>query len=127
MGFVAVAYCDMCGKRTETLPGKMMLYSEFTPRGEHYSKLKTVRSWRMCKTCLNKTSALEAPGDKIRENIEVMIDYTRTESHKNLIEGYKAYAIADGTGKTWTGEAYKHSKRLWTAAKQQEKRKEASP
>lgn len=93
MGYVGISYCDMCGKRCENLPGKMTLQNETKDRYQdsggnwHFSKgMGTIKSWRMCKPCVQKMSGIEVKGDKIKKGIEMLLDYVRIKQNQHLLE-----------------------------------------
>jgi len=70
----------MCGKRTKELPGKLVLFKTIK-RKEGYTSQITERSWILCQRCLNKISALDLPGDKIKEDIELKLDKIRVDNN----------------------------------------------
>lgn len=79
MGTLKVKFCDGCGKREDDLPGVLTLYK----KGK-YSQL-TVWSQKICKKCLNKFSSFHSVGDKIREDVELMIDKLRVKTNEFLL------------------------------------------
>ena len=85
MGYVGVSMCDFCGKRTEKFTGTIKLDVDCIRRykGEEsitYKSKKTIRSWRLCKKCTNKLTALETMGDKIKEELELKLDQMRIKN-----------------------------------------------
>lgn len=84
MGRIGVNFCDMCGKRTDTFAGKLILFADVKRRGG-YTSTTTARSWRLCKKCLNKLTATETIGDKIKEEIEHKLDKLRIETKEMVL------------------------------------------
>ncbi len=81
MGLVGIGICDMCGRRTEKFAGSLRLISHIKRR-QGWMGESTIRSWRLCKRCLNKLSSLETIGDKVKEEIELKIDQIRVKHNE---------------------------------------------
>ena len=75
MARLEIRYCDMCGKRTDQLIGKITLTKE-----NYHGSQRTVWSRKMCNTCMKKMSSLITPGDRIREQIEMALDQIRIDT-----------------------------------------------
>ena len=79
MGYVGIRICDMCGKRSEKLYGRLTLTKN---PSKYYLSPSTVKSWALCKTCLNKLTAMQTTGDKLKEEIELKLDQVRVKNNK---------------------------------------------
>jgi len=87
MGYVGVSLCDMCGRRTENFAGKLNLMGDFKMKDGWVSH-RTVRSWKLCKRCLNKVTGMKTFGDEVKEELEVMLDQIRVNHNRpKLLEG----------------------------------------
>ena len=86
MGFIGISLCDGCGKRTENLAGKLVLF-QFKKEKKRYSTYspKTGRAWVLCKTCLNKMMSQQTIGDQIKEDIELQIDRLKIKQKEPIL------------------------------------------
>jgi hypothetical protein len=96
MGRYELKFCDLCGKRTSNLPGRLVLFSEVERRPKEELSYKTQRTvWgrKVCTPCLKRLSALESVGDRLRDAIETRIDEAYIEQ-KYLVEKHiEAYEL----------------------------------
>lgn len=80
--FNCVFFCDLCGKRSVKLVGSLKLMDE-SKQGHIY----THRSWKLCKKCFTKMGNLESVGDKIKEDIILLLDKLQVEcSSQKLLD-----------------------------------------
>ena len=86
MGFIGVSLCDMCGKRTEIFAGRLILFKEVKHNRDMPPSQVTARSWRVCKLCLSKLTAIQTDGDKIKEELEIKLDQIRGTKEIKLLE-----------------------------------------
>ena len=76
MGRMNINFCDICGKRTDKIAGRLTLVMNAKTKDGYFSN-KTVWGKALCKQCLNKMTATTTEGDKIRADIENYIDKRR--------------------------------------------------
>lgn len=78
IGKTKISFCDICGKRTDELCGRMSLTADqqVKGKGDDYFRTITRTVWtkRLCKTCLKKATNIETIGDKIKSEIESQLD-----------------------------------------------------
>ncbi len=71
MGRTIVSFCDICGKRTSELVGKLTLLKQDNKETHRYF---TVWTKKTCKRCLNKMTNVKTKGDIIQERIDLSLD-----------------------------------------------------
>lgn len=76
---ITVTMCDLCGKREAKFAGRLVLYADYVKKGASYTSQRTVRSWRLCQSCLNHMSAQKSQGDQIKDELELKLDSIRVE------------------------------------------------
>ncbi|GAG67394.1 unnamed protein product [marine sediment metagenome] len=87
MAKITVSMCDLCGKRQDKFAGRLVLYGDFIQKDKTYTSQKTLRSWRLCQSCLNYMVAQKSQGDQIKDEIELKLDSLRVERYKpNLLK-----------------------------------------
>ena len=87
MGRITVSMCDLCGKRKDKFAGRLVLFGDFIQKGQTYTSQKTLRSWRLCQSCLNYMTAQKSQGDQIKDEIELKLDSISVEHYKlNLLK-----------------------------------------
>jgi hypothetical protein len=82
MARITVSMCGMCGKRQDKFAGRLVLFGDFIQKNKTYTSQKTLRSWRLCQSCLNYMTAQKSQGDRIKDELELKLDSIRVEHYK---------------------------------------------
>ena len=67
--------CDMCGRQDKRPSGRLALTKGTQPN------MKTVRSWGLCESCVNRFSAIECVSDKLRDEIRTKVAQLQIKQH----------------------------------------------
>ena len=87
--------CEMCGKRTEQLIGKLVFF-----RYSRSGSQRTVWSKWICKNCVQKASSFRSRADEIQEKMEMAVDsvYLDEQPYAEL-DGLSLHKLPNKKGK----------------------------